>query len=226
MCPVYCTRLKAIQFKRVDLEAGFSLMEMALALIVCGLMSSVVFPLLKQWQITQVIHRTKQNQENVLYALSAFLGAKGRLPCPAEDSTSGQERARCQKPSTAQGAIPFMTLGLPESVVRDGQNRLLTYVVHPELTVSPTLRTYCQQKLRPLIHLNVPGSDLSFDPLAVLLVSPSKKSDLVGWIDGVPIYGQKTQMRWETRSHLAAFYGRIFCQERVSSEGEKYQDRS
>ena len=74
---------------------------------------------------------------------------EGRLPCPCDPSdlaNFGHARPRCQSSAQAYGIVPFITLGLPEAVVRNGRGDFITYIVHPSMTMMPTLNT---QGLKP-----------------------------------------------------------------------------
>ena len=80
--------------------------------------------------------KTKENQEYTLHALAAFVEKNRRFPCPADPQIMGQgygiSRLTCTG-QTAEGIIPFRTLGISERYARDGFKRLMTYAVDPGL---------------------------------------------------------------------------------------------
>lgn len=117
-------------------QDGFSLLELAIVLVILGLIGSFSLPLLTVHITRTAFLKTRSNQEYVVSALAAFVEKYRRFPCPAEPQRKGaqfglaQESCRMDK---AKGIVPFKTLGINESYARDGFKRLMTYVVEPEL---------------------------------------------------------------------------------------------
>lgn len=115
---------------------GFSLLELAIVLVILGLIGGFSLPLLTAHITRTAFLKTRSNQEYVVSALAAFVEKYRRFPCPAEPQRGGaqfglaQESCRMDK---AKGIVPFKTLGISESYARDGFKRLMTYVVEPEL---------------------------------------------------------------------------------------------
>lgn len=112
---------------------GFSLVEVALVLAVLGLVGGGLFHLLGQWKQSAQCRVTKQHEEKILWALGRFLKKNGYLPPPADpvDLVNwGKSRQWVYAPEECYGIIPFRTLGLSESVAKNGGGIFFTYVVH------------------------------------------------------------------------------------------------
>ena len=100
-------------------QRGFTLIEMALVMVVVGLvLRQLVLPLgaLREQRL-----RTSTESQMVIVAesLIGFAAANHRLPCPASRHSSGFEQTRCEG-SAAIGYIPAATLGLMGAVNADG----------------------------------------------------------------------------------------------------------
>lgn len=122
---------------RVSHEAGFSLLELAIVLVILGVLGGLAIPLLTAHMTRTAFLKTHSHQDYVMNALAVFVEKNRRFPCPAEPQATGanfgiaQESCRMEK---AKGIIPFKTLGISEIYGRDGFKSLMTYVVEPELT--------------------------------------------------------------------------------------------
>jgi len=115
-------------------EAGFSLLELALVLVILGVMGGMALPLLKARMSHTAIVKTRDNQEYVLNAIGAFVAKNRRFPCPATPQGTGENygvepRERKCSGSKAEGIVPFRTLGISEIFAKDGFKRWLTYGV-------------------------------------------------------------------------------------------------
>lgn len=142
-------------------DKGFTLIELAVSIMIAGLMAAGIVSLLRlsQGQRTQDI--TARNMEMVVAALAIYVESSGRLPCPADPgegdpSLFGWEwgvtaagiaggrpvpvptcrnwaapAAGVGAPAVNTGIVPFLTLGLDESVTRDAWGRYFTYAVSP-----------------------------------------------------------------------------------------------
>lgn len=126
-----------IERRRVSQQAGFSLLELAIVLVILGIIGGMSLPLLTAHATRAAFLKTFSNQDYVVNALAAFVEKNRRFPCPAEPQKTGaqfglaQESCRMEK---AKGIIPFKTLGISEAYARDGFKRFITYCVEPELT--------------------------------------------------------------------------------------------
>lgn len=115
---------------------GFSLIEMALVLVVVGLMMGGIMgalgPQLDHKKVRDTQERIKQASE----AIMAFAIANRRLPCPASATSSGNEQLIGDVGACANfngGFVPARTLGLgergPSGVMQDAWGFGIRYAV-------------------------------------------------------------------------------------------------
>ena len=121
-------------------QSGFTLVEIAIVLIIVGLMiGGLLTPLsmqLEQRKITE----TQKTMEDAREALTGFAIRNGYLPCPAISASNGleaREGNRCAG-DRRSGYLPWATLGLGKL---DGWNHLFRYSVTPAFSDSGTLFT-------------------------------------------------------------------------------------
>ncbi|KAB8045012.1 prepilin-type N-terminal cleavage/methylation domain-containing protein [Janthinobacterium aquaticum] len=119
-------------------QRGFSLIEIAIVLVVVGLMiGGLVTPLSVQLEQRKVAD-TQKALDEAKEALTGFALRYGYLPCPAISALNGLEdrqgsRCRGEKRS---GILPWTTLGLRKS---DSWNNLFRYSVTPAFADSEQL---------------------------------------------------------------------------------------
>jgi prepilin-type N-terminal cleavage/methylation domain-containing protein len=115
---------------------GFSLIEMALVLVIVGLMMGGIMgalgPQLDHKKVRDTQERIKQASE----AIMAFAIANRRLPCPASAASSGDEQLTGvlgQCANANDGFVPARTLGLgergPNGVMQDAWGFGIRYAV-------------------------------------------------------------------------------------------------
>lgn len=119
-------------------QAGFSLIEIAIVLVIVGLMiGGLVTPLTVQYEQRKVVE-TQKALDEAKEALTGFALLHGYLPCPAVSSMNGLEDrrgARCNGEKRA-GILPWATLGLRKS---DSWNNPFRYSVTPAFSDSEQL---------------------------------------------------------------------------------------
>lgn len=135
-------RSKPIEFAG---DSGVTLIDMAVFLVVIGLLA---VPLVKQidlWQITQASNVTDQSISIVEKAISDFYYNNNRYPCPSDinlprtDPNYGKEDVTgiCASTATSggvkHGGVPFVDLLIPESASLDGYKNRLDYAVSDPL---------------------------------------------------------------------------------------------
>src|SRR5689334_22758488 len=100
-------------------SAGFTLIEIAVALLVIAiLLSGVALPLAAQLQARRA-DEVRRQFEDAREALLGFAAAHARLPCPASDASRGEESFAVGGDATNgncsnfyDGFLPAATLGL------------------------------------------------------------------------------------------------------------------
>ena len=117
-------------------EAGFTLVELAVVVIIIGFLATMGISALNVQQANAAVSATKKNQDTIKDALTGYLGRKKRLPCPAVDTLGGLDATtrnglpplNCK---TYFGLVPYLELGLPRSVALDGWEHFISYAVSP-----------------------------------------------------------------------------------------------
>jgi prepilin-type N-terminal cleavage/methylation domain-containing protein len=93
---------------------GFTLLEVAISLMILGLAIGGLTVAMSQQMMQKRLSDTRLLLTQVNQALSAFVVANGRLPCPATAASNGLEAVvqpgQCSAPA---GYLPAVTLGLP-----------------------------------------------------------------------------------------------------------------
>ncbi len=127
--------------------SGFTLVEMSVVLLVVGMVILMIFPAMKAIRDGTQRTTTASHMQTLLRSVAAFAQANGCLPCPVpiRDETGGDGFGRvrgeaagalCSSACTAdkaEGIPPFVSLGLPSSVAKDGWGRWITMRIDPEL---------------------------------------------------------------------------------------------
>lgn len=117
-------------------HSGFSLIELAVVLVIIGLLVGGGITALEATQM-QTLRSDQQRQlERVRTALYGFAMSKGRLPCPADLDDDGEEGGECSgaaADSIVGGRLPWADLGLGR---RDSWGSPLRYAVTAEYAQS------------------------------------------------------------------------------------------
>ena len=96
-------------------EHGFSLLELAIVLLIVGLLlGGLIMPLGSRMD-QQRIETSRQQLEQIREALTGYALANDALPCPATPASSGQASATATGCTRQHGFVPAATLGLPGS---------------------------------------------------------------------------------------------------------------
>lgn len=114
-------------------SAGFTLVEIAIVLVIVGLIiGGLVTPLTVQMEQRRV-GDTQRAMEDAKEALYGFALHNGYLPCPAVSSRNGLEDRSDGVCTDGKriGYLPWATLGLPRT---DAWNHLFVYSVSPEFS--------------------------------------------------------------------------------------------
>ena len=94
-------------------QRGFSLLELAIVLLIVGLLlGGLIMPLGARMD-QQRIDTTKQQLEQLREVLTGYALAHDALPCPATPASGGQASATAGGCTRQHGFIPATTLGVP-----------------------------------------------------------------------------------------------------------------
>lgn len=118
--------------RRVD---GFTLLEICISMIIFGLIAGASIPLLSSFINAEKYRRTENHKEQIISALASYLIRNGKLPCPSRTiNNKGVKEENCQQKSHCKGIVPYVSLGLPETIAKDGFGHWFTYAIDPNLT--------------------------------------------------------------------------------------------
>ncbi len=128
---------------RSPLAPAFTLIEMAIVLVLIGIILAMVLGASGAFLDNQKRQNVRVRLDAVETALTNFVAVHKRLPCPADGTIpSGGVRngieevsgtGACANPLQSNGVVPWATLGLTENDVTDPWNGRLTYRVDPAL---------------------------------------------------------------------------------------------
>lgn len=130
--------VKGENYSRKSLQAGFSLVEIALVLAILGIIGGMGLPLLTAHIKRTALTKTREHQEYALNAIAAFVEKHHRFPCPADPKAVGADYGlepmvrKCPGPK-AEGILPWRSIGISENFAKDGFKRWMTYVVDSNL---------------------------------------------------------------------------------------------
>ncbi len=142
-------------------QSGFSLIELAIGLVIMGLMAlGVVSSLSAQMEQRRIV-QTRDMLTEVRNSVMAFVTTQGRLPCPATTTSNGLESITSNSGgiitcSAENGFVPGVSLGLAELDSRGLKND--AWDDGPAGNSPRTLRYAVSNLLAPVAHaLTSPG---------------------------------------------------------------------
>lgn len=103
-------------------DNGFTLVEMALVLLILGVLTKAAILPLVAAQTHQQRHSTTRQLEIIRESVIAYVVAYGALPCPVLFASNGQELSQ-EEPSECEyerGGVPAKVLGLSGAIDENG----------------------------------------------------------------------------------------------------------
>lgn len=146
---------------------GFTLIEVAIALVVAGMILGGALEVARVYAVSKTYKTTRSHIEETNKSVALYLSRFGHLPCPAplsamQDSKEYGKGGDCQqllstvmsssddyivsegrnREKVIIGKLPFRDINLVQSSTRDGWNRDLYYAVSASLTQTDTYSQY------------------------------------------------------------------------------------
>lgn len=116
---------------------GFALIEVSIALLVLGIISSISISQFATIKRMQAEMTTKSNVDFILKSLGAYyISKQGLLPYPANNGlqVTGQQ----VNGKLDFGIIPYKSLGIMEKYAKDGYGNWLLYKLNPDIGKTTT----------------------------------------------------------------------------------------
>lgn len=120
-----------------QIQAGFSLVEMAIVLAIVGLLLSGLLPAISSQIEQQRRNETRKYMDEVRDALLGYAIANKHLPCP-DTSGDGTAELTCTTVASQIGTLPYKDFGVTD---KDAFGSVLVYAVTKEFAVPFTLST-------------------------------------------------------------------------------------
>jgi len=160
-------------------QVGFSLLELAIVLLVVSLLASGMLMPLKTQLENQQIRSTKTTLQRLSEVIIGYTLSQGHLPCPDSNDDGQQNRlanSRCQQNS---GSLPWRDLGIEG---RDAWGTMIRFAVSPDYadqidgaagcaTVTSGLSFSLCSQAQILVSRNLDGSDQLAEEVPFLLLS-------------------------------------------------------
>jgi prepilin-type N-terminal cleavage/methylation domain-containing protein len=156
-------------------KKGFTLIEMALVIMVIGIIVSAVTSIVPEFIQSGKIKKTQAIVDKNIYAIEGYLAANGRCPCPDTDGDGLEDRNEtvpgwpwwdtCGAGDIYEGGLPYRTIGLSSG--QDSWGTALRYAVYDNST--KTNSTYLCEMLERFVRRAYDGTFLHTDSGVVKL---------------------------------------------------------
>lgn len=123
---------------------GYSLIEIAIVLIIVGIMAGYGLPMLTGLQQSTKNQVTHKHQDHIIHALASYALINGKLPLPLETFSKGG--------GILIGFIPHLELGISEDLAKDGFGNHMVYVVAKSMTRTKHLNTNVTEDFEDLVN--------------------------------------------------------------------------
>jgi len=118
------------------LEKGFTLVEIAVVLVIIGLLIGGSMTMLSEQRKSVKLKESQEKLMSIKEALLNFVVVNGYLPCADGDNDGLEDRdaSNPKKCLTVVGEVPFQNLGLSLANVTDSYHNKIRYAINTETT--------------------------------------------------------------------------------------------
>lgn len=150
----------------LSLQRGFSLVELAVVLLIISLLVGGSISLLSAQREAALYKDSASRLLQIKKALLSHVSANGYLPCPDTDSPDtqhyGLENRTNHVCDSASGTVPFLNLGLSANDAEDGFLHLIHYFVNQNVTDAVQISdrdnsaSYFASQNAPIFYMQTP----------------------------------------------------------------------
>ncbi len=143
------------RYSNTQKSGGFTLVEMAVVILIIGLITGSVFAIINPLNKNMREAETREKMEYIADTIANYAAKNNRIPCPApadpSDNTGSVNQIQgimymngssgvpnCNGASERQGIVPFRTLGIHPDMAVDGWGNYFTYAVSPVFAMKTT----------------------------------------------------------------------------------------
>lgn len=148
---LFCQKTRPPRSVSLVSSRGFTLIELSIVVVIISMLLSLGLGVLNAQLVSAAQAETKKRQAIIKDALTAYLGANKRLPCPdipnnthgttdTSQVTGGEDRAGGIPTGACSGnigVVPYATLGLGRELAMDGWGNFMSYSVPPATGTCP-----------------------------------------------------------------------------------------
>lgn len=140
---LFCQKTRPPRSVSLVSSRGFTLIELSIVVVIISMLLSLGLGVLNAQLVSAAQAETKKRQAIIKDALTAYLGANKRLPCPdipnnthgttdTSQVTGGEDRAGGIPTGACSGnigVVPYATLGLGRELAQDGWANFMSYSI-------------------------------------------------------------------------------------------------
>jgi len=192
-------------------RAGFTLIEIAVVLVIVGIIISVAATVLPSLIQSAKIKKARAILDRNDYTLQGYIGANGRFPCPDTNGDGMENRIPGTNPPADDtcaayvGDLPYLTLGLSSG--NDNWQNAIRYGVYEDLIkttysglCAPTPCTLCLSDFinnpNPLFLHTTMGSNSTNQAYVIVSGGAKDRDGVNGFFDG--LNGSTPDMEFES----------------------------